>query len=88
MVATPGIIEGGKNEKLLNFKLGEMISFCDFVIIIGEHNKQAILNGLKNKHSKAQIFTCKTIEIAKQHFKLLNTNDNLLLLNDLPDDYS
>ncbi len=88
MVVTPGIIEGGKNEFYLNFKLGTMLKFCNYVIVVGEHNKNAILAGLNSVEHKAVIYIEKTLDDAKVHFKLLKKNDNLLLLNDLPDDYN
>ena len=87
MVVTPGIIEGGKNEFQLNFRLGKMLKNCDFVVIVGEHNKDAILSGLGSEKHSAKIYIEKTLDNAKVQFKLLRKNDNLLLLNDLPDDY-
>lgn len=87
MVATPGIIEAGKDEFKVNSTLGEMCSVFDFVVIIGEHNKDALLTGLKNKNYTKKICFAKSLDEAKQYFSLLNSNDNLLLLNDLPDDY-
>lgn len=88
MVVTPGIIEAGKNEYNVNFILGEMCCVFDFVVIIGEHNKDAIFNGLKNKNYTKKIYFAKSLDAAKQYFSLLNNDDNLLLLNDLPDDYN
>lgn len=86
VVATPGIIEGGKKEKFLNYNLGKMLSVCDEVIIIGNHNKNAIKQGLDEKNFKNVVF-CNNLEDAKKQFLKLNNNDCLLLLNDLPDDY-
>ena len=85
MIATPGIIEGGKDEYLINYKLGKLCSQADYVIIIGEHNKDAIIAGLRD--SPATILVDKSLEDAKKHFHLLKSNDTLLILNDLPDDY-
>ncbi len=87
MVVTPGIIEGGKFEFDLNFKLAQMLNMCDYIVIVGEHNKKALTAGL-NVKNKTKVFYAKNLEDAKQYFKLLKRNDNLLLLNDLPDDYS
>ncbi|MBR6779236.1 MAG: UDP-N-acetylmuramoyl-tripeptide--D-alanyl-D-alanine ligase [Clostridia bacterium] len=88
MVVTPGIIEGGKKEYELNFKLGKMCAFCDYVVIVGNHNKQAITEGLKSKnYDIKKICYSPTLEDAKKYFTLLSDNDTLLLLNDLPDDY-
>jgi UDP-N-acetylmuramoyl-tripeptide--D-alanyl-D-alanine ligase len=91
MIATPGIIECGKSKYKINFDLGKQMNFCDYIIIIGNENKKAILDGIKNSantsKTKPQIFLSPTIEESKQHFAKLNNNDTLLLLNDLPDDY-
>lgn len=87
VVATPGIVEGGKNEYFLNFQLGKYCSHVDLCIIIGNHNKKAILDGLKSQNFKHYIL-CNTLEEAKTHFLNLNIGDTLLLLNDLPDDYN
>ena len=86
MIATPGIIEGGKDEHLINKKLGKLCSNIEYVIIIGNHNKSALLDGLQN--SINTIFTASSLEEAKQYFSLLQSKDTLLLLNDLPDDYT
>ncbi len=88
MIVTPGIIEGGKVQKNINFELGKMIAFCDYVIIVGTHNKESIFKGLlfKNFNLKNLIFV-PTLEEAKPHFSLLSNNDTLLFLNDLPDDF-
>jgi len=61
----------------------------DYVVIVGEHNKKAISNGLKNKNFNSKnLFLVPTLEDAKKHFGILKENDTLLLLNDLPDDYN
>jgi len=88
MVVTPGIIEGGKNQFKLNYKLGRLLKNLDYVIIIGETNKKAILSGIKSHNYKCKIITSKSLDESKQYFQLLNKDDCLLLLNDLPDDYN
>ena len=89
MVATPGIIEGGTDEYNINYQLGKNLSVFDYIIIVGEHNKKAILDGLKSQnYLETNIYFAPTLNDATQYFKLLKQNDNLLLLNDLPDDYN
>ncbi len=88
MIVTPGIIEGGKRQFDINFKLGELIADFDYCIIVGETNKEALKSGLKNAGKSCIIKYVKNLEQAKQHFGLLSPNDTLLLLNDLPDDYN
>lgn len=92
MIATPGIIECGKQKYNINFNLGKQMSYCDYCIIIGNENKQAILEGITKpsntiKKPLPEILFANTLEDAKQYFKKLATDDTLLLLNDLPDDY-
>lgn len=88
MIATPGIIEGGKDQYKINFKLGKLCTNIDYIIIIGNTNKKAILAGLKSLNSNSKIFCVQSLEIAKSYFLKLNHDDTLLLLNDLPDDYN
>lgn len=88
MIITPGIIEGGKSEYQLNFRLGKMCSNLDYVVIVGQTNKKAILSGIKSQNYKCKIFLCKNLDETKKFFKLLDKDDCLLFLNDLPDDYN
>ena len=91
MVVTPGIIECGKEKFNINFNLGKQLAHFDCVIIIGNENKQAILDGIKKEikenNLQPQILFASNLENAKQYFSKLNNNDTLLLLNDLPDEY-
>ncbi len=92
MIVTPGIIECGKEKYNINFNLGKQLSFCDYCVIVGNLNKQAMLDGIKKEIEKRklqpQIFFTNTLNDAKQYFSILNNGDTLLLLNDLPDDYT
>lgn len=87
MIITPGIIEGGKHQFNINKHLGEMC-VADWVVIVGNLNKKAILCGLNSQGlNTKKILFAPTLNDAKQYYKLLNSNDTLLFLNDLPDDY-
>lgn len=96
MVVTPGIIEAGKDQFKINFALGQMLTACDYIIIVGQTNKSALTQGINHKTSSAKTATsnnkkilfASNLEHAKQYFKILQKDDTLLLLNDLPDDYS
>lgn len=89
MVCTPGIIEGGKMEKQINFELGKMCAVADFVVIVGSHNREALKSGLKESGFNFENLICaNSLKDAERCFSLLDENDTLLLLNDLPDDYS
>jgi len=91
MVVTPGIIECGKEKFNINFSLGKELSYFDYIVIVGNENKQSISLGIKKEiqetNLKPQILFANTLDDAKHHFAKLNTGDTLLLLNDLPDDY-
>lgn len=89
MIVTPGIIEGGKSQPLLNEILMTFCKDLDYVVIVGLTNKESLLSGLnKITFNKKNILFANTLNDAKEYFKLLNSSDCLLLLNDLPDDYN
>lgn len=88
VIATPGIIEGGKFQYKINFALGKLCAKSNQCIIIGETNKKAILDGLKSQNFNLDnVSLCPNLETAKSEFLKLTSSDTLLLLNDLPDDY-
>ena len=91
MVVTPGIIECGKEKYNINSYLGKQLTYFDYIVIIGNENKQALVDGIKKEIAETnlqpQILFATALDDAKQHFAKLNTKDTLLLLNDLPDDY-
>lgn len=88
LIVTPGIIEGGKNEYNINYQLGKMCADFDYLIIVGRHNKIAILNGVKSANGRVETIFANNLNDAKKYFKILDNGDNILLLNDLPDDYT
>lgn len=88
MVVTPGIIEAGKSQYDINFKLGQMCAIFDYLIIVGKHNRDAIKSGAISKNTDCKIILADTLSDARKYFNLLKQGDNILLLNDLPDDYT
>lgn len=85
MVCTPGIIEGGKFQYLLNQKVACLLdNVADYIIIVGETNKECFKQNIKKCKN---VYFVNTLDNAKKYFALLKKNDTLLLLNDLPDDY-
>ncbi|MBQ0099069.1 MAG: UDP-N-acetylmuramoyl-tripeptide--D-alanyl-D-alanine ligase, partial [Firmicutes bacterium] len=47
IVLTPGLVELGKTENMVNFEYGKLLSkHADKVIVIGKHNATMIVNGL------------------------------------------
>ena len=89
IVATQGIVEGGKSEKALNVELGKyMAQKIDIVVLIGSRGKY-INNGLlSGNFNKQSIISVRTLADAERIFSaLLKPHDNLLIMNDLPDNY-
>lgn len=90
IVITPGMIELGDKQYELNEVLGEKIAECaDVAIIVGEYNKDALLNGIKqgnmnndNVHAVASFNEAQRVlaSIAK-------AGDTVLYENDLPDTF-
>lgn len=86
VIVTPGLIELGKVSRDENIKLGEEIGkICDLVILIESAQTEYILKGLGD-YNKSKILTYKSLKDATVEFsKILQDNDVMLMLNDLPD---
>lgn len=90
VVLTPGLIELGKAEYKANFELGAyMANIVDYAILIGEKRSLPLIEGLKSGgFNEENISIFNSLNEAKAKFnRLLCLNDNLLILNDLPDNY-
>ncbi len=89
ILVTPGMIELGSLQFTENKKAGEEAAkVCDWVIIVGETNKQALLEGLKAKNQISKAVFAKDFEEAKEEMaKLAIPGSAILLENDLPDHY-
>lgn len=90
IVVTPGIVELGKEQSELNFKLGTMIAdVADYIIIMNETNKNFILSGaIAHNFKREKIYFCNSRFKQKELLKLLTTKDCVVLFeNDLPDNY-
>lgn len=91
VVATPGIVELGKDQESANIKFGEQIAcVANKVIIINKVNAKSIKEGLLNKgFSEENIFEVDNLFVAKDLLKkVLKPNDIVLIENDLPDNYT
>ncbi len=89
VVMTPGIVEGGKDEKSINIEVGKLIAkYADNVILIGSRAKYIEI-GLKDADfCMENVVKVHTLDAAKTYFpKLLAVGDVLLIENDLPDNY-
>lgn len=90
IVVTPGMIELGEKQHLYNRELGrKMASACDFVIVVGEYNREAIVTGLADGgFPKDNITTAATFPDAVERVRELTKPGVIVLYeNDLPDTF-
>lgn len=91
IVVTPGLVELGKEEFNSNFELGrEMAKVCDYVIIVGINNYDALSSGLEfGGFNPDNVLRAGSLG---QAIDVLNTvarpGDVVLFENDLPDNYT
>lgn len=92
IVVTPGMIELGSHQEQANTDFGKTISRCaDVAIIVGQYNRQPIMNGLTGNGSQS----CNTeihavdsfAEAQKLLASILQPGDTVLYENDLPDTF-
>lgn len=92
IIVTPGLIELGDDEEKYNFEFGEyMVKICDYIFLVGETQSKMIMNGILSKNfNKERIFTVNTPNEALEQIAKLNIAGkvNVLLENDLPDNYN
>lgn len=90
-IITPGMIELGEQQYTLNRKLGEQIagSGIDYAVIVGQYNRDAILEGLTEKGmDQARIKTFDTFLQANAWLvSVCSPGDVALFENDLPDTF-
>lgn len=90
IIITPGIVELGKEAYEVNYELGKtMGKVADFIYVVKEVNKKAILDGLAMAN-----FDCKKVKCVNTFVearidlnKYCNDNYVVLIENDLPDNY-
>jgi len=90
IMVTPGMIELGEKQFEYNYKLGQQISTsADYVIIVGEYNREAISQGLlENNFNKENLYTAPSFTNAVKHLNdKLQKGDVVLYENDLPDTF-
>lgn len=90
IIVTPGMIELGDRQQELNFQFGKRFhGNCDLAIVIGEYNKQAIVEGaLDGGMSADDIITAPSFEKAQEILnKTIKAGDIVLYENDLPDTF-
>lgn len=90
IVITPGLVELGKEQFNCNFEFGrEMSKVCDYVIITGILNYEAIASGLEFAgFEKTKIIRAGSLDQAVSMLgAITNPGDVVLFENDLPDNY-
>lgn len=90
IIVTPGMIELGSEQYNLNRELGEYIAGkVDIAIVVGKYNRDAIVEGLKNRSTEdTKIIIVDTFSQAQEKLQsLLSPADTVLYENDLPDTF-
>ena len=89
VVVTPGMVELGILEQKENYSLGQKLSFCDYVILVGETLVLSIKNGLLSMGYEEEniILVSELKNVAEKLTNLVRAGDAVLFLNDLPDVY-
>ncbi|MBQ3605914.1 MAG: UDP-N-acetylmuramoyl-tripeptide--D-alanyl-D-alanine ligase [Muribaculaceae bacterium] len=90
IVITPGMIELGDKQYELNEALGVKIAECaDVAIIVGEYNKDALLNGIKQGNmNKENVHAVASFNDAQRVLaSIAKAGDTVLYENDLPDTF-
>ncbi len=91
IVLTPGLVELGKIENLVNFEFGKtLVHHADIVIVVGKHNAEMIIKGLiEGGMPKENIRFEKTLNKGNKTLnEMLCDGDVILFENDLPDNYN
>ena len=92
ILVTPGMVELGAKEDEYNAEFGKQAAeVCDYIILVGEKQTQAIKKGaLEAGYSEDRLFVKNTLnEATKLMYELEATREKVILLeNDLPDNYA
>jgi len=91
IVLTPGLIELGKMENLVNFEYGKLLSkHADKVIVIGKHNAVMLINGLlEGGMDRENIKFAKSLNRGNDLLNdMVKEGDVVMFSNDLPDNYN
>ncbi len=91
IVLTPGLVELGKEENIANFEMGKLLAkHTDMVIIIGKHNAEMLINGLKDAgFNTEKVLFAKSLNRGNDLLnEIMAEGDVVLFENDLPDNYN
>ncbi len=90
IVVTPGMIELGAKQEHYNREFGhQMAAACDYAIVVGEYNREAILTGLtEGGFDAACVYTARDFADASAKVReIARCGDTILYENDLPDTF-
>lgn len=89
IVITPGMIELGDRQEELNRQFGAKIpAAADVAIIVGEYNRNAILDGIADGMPEDSVITVATFNEAQRVLtSMVKAGDAVLYENDLPDTF-
>lgn len=92
IVITPGMIELGEKQTDYNYAFGKQIATsCDIAIIVGEYNRDAIINGFNEGAGESDTPKLHIVDSFNDAQALLHTilssGDVVLYENDLPDTF-
>ena len=91
IVLTPGLVELGKMENVMNLEFGKTLAkYADYVFVIGKHNAEMLVSGLiEGGMPRENIKFAKTLNRANEELNsFMKEGDVVLFENDLPDNYS
>ena len=91
IVLTPGLVELGKMESVINLEYGKLLAkHADYVYVIGKHNAEMIVSGLiEGGMPRENIRFSKSLNKANEELNgFLQKGDVVLFENDLPDNYT
>ena len=91
IVLTPGLVELGKAENVVNFEMGKTLAkHADIVIVIGKHNAEMLISGLtEGGFQLDHIMFAKTLNKGNAMLnEIVKEGDVVLFENDLPDNYN
>ncbi|MBR5388702.1 MAG: UDP-N-acetylmuramoyl-tripeptide--D-alanyl-D-alanine ligase [Clostridia bacterium] len=91
IVVTPGLVELGKMENVVNLRFGKMLAGkADIVMVIGKHNAEMLINGLtEGGMTTDNIIFAKNLNKGNEILNgILKEGDVVLFENDLPDNYN
>ena len=91
IVITPGLVELGKMENVVNLEFGKRLAqHANIVVVIGRHNAEMLISGLlAGGFNKENIHFAKTLNKGNVLLNgIMKDGDVVLFENDLPDNYS